>query len=265
MACKIEQTADYLGNGKWNWHAWIEAPSPELKNVESVVWYLHPTYAHAVVETQDRDCKFEIKRSAWGRFLLRAEIKHRDGGITRLRRQLQLWYPDEEAAPLKDDMATLGQTFKKNVTRPGAPKVFLSYGTEDRIIANAVAEALRKNGFAVSSPDQVQPGMPWQPALQKLSRESDLVLGIVSSEFASPNVVTELNNAHRAEKPNLTLVGPDVSSVFGLDPGLVRNVADASTPDFEDQVVDLVRQRFNAYNTESLTATSAARPTLRFR
>ncbi len=243
MSYRIEQTDRYLGKDEWQWRAWIAATDNELDAIDHVIWRLHPTYAQPFVESRERVENFAIERVAWGRFQLGADIRFSDGRrVQRLRRQLQLWYPEDTAAPSKEELTILGLDFKRDRAQAGTPKVFLSYGTEDRNIAEAVAEALRKNGFAVSSPDEVLPGMPWQPALQKLSRESDLVLGIVSSEFASPNVVTELNNAHRAEKPILTLVSPGVGKVFGLDPGLSQAETDLADPKFEETLVGLVQK-----------------------
>ncbi len=241
MAYRIEQTDDYLGNDQWSWHAWIEATHDELNLVESVVWYLHPTYAVAVVETRDRSKKFEIKRSAWGRFMLQAELRLLDGGTRKLRKQLQLWYPDQES------QAAAKESPDPNVsrTKPGARNVFVSYSMDDRQLAGAVISTLSRNGYKVLDPSQLEPGSPWQLSVQKMLRESDLVLGISASDFASPNVVTELNNAHRAKKPLLTLVSPGVGNVFGLDPSLSWSEADISDPKFEDKLIDLVQQRLD--------------------
>jgi hypothetical protein len=241
MAYRIEQTDEYLGNDQWNWRAWIEATPEGLNSVESVAWYLHPTYAVAVVETRDRCEKFEIQRRAWGRFLLQAELRLLDGGTRKLRKQLQLWYPDQESpAPAKESPDPSASRINA-----GAHNVFVSYSMDDRQLAGAVISTLSRNGYKVLDPSQLAPGSPWQLSVQKMLRESDLVLGISSSEFASPNVVTELNNAHRAEKPILTLVSPGVGSVFGLDPGMSQNEADFSDPNFEDRLIDLVQQQID--------------------
>lgn len=251
MGYRIEQTDRYLGDGQWEWRAWIDASDGELDAVARVVWRLHPTYASPLVEASNRNDRFAIERTAWGRFQLGADIEFKDGSpARRVRRQLRLWYPDENEAPSKDDATGRGSARVSPDTRSRTTRIFLSYGSEDRRIASAVAGTLQRHGFQVGTPDQIKPGTPWHPALQQMLHESDLIVGIVSSDFASPQVVAELNHAHQAGKPFLALVGPTIDKVFGLDAGLARGIADLSNPGFEDNLVGIVQQTLNENTDE---------------
>lgn len=240
MAYSIEQEEEYLGNDRWNWRAWIDASELELDAVDHVTWYLHPTYAEPVVELNNRQERFAIARSAWGSFQLQAEVRRKDGTTRKLRHDLQLWYPDNDgSAPVKGS-----DTSTKTAQRsePRQNRIFLSYGIEDRSLAGAVRDTLEQGGYEVLDASQVVSGDPWQASIQKMLRESDLVLGLVTSEFASPNLVTELNSAHRTAKPTIMLMSPDVNTLFGLDSDMVRSEVNLADPKFGGSLLDLVER-----------------------
>lgn len=244
MSYRIEQTYEYLDNDYWNWRAWIEADAAALDAVVQVTWYLHQTFAEPVVTTAERGDKFAIERSGWGTFQLRAEVQLKDGAAVKLRHELELYYPESEAdAPAKEAMPRAPSPSR---AQPKRNRVFLSYGIEDRGLAANVRQTLESGGFQVLDASQVAPGQPWQPSLQKMLRESDLVLGLVTSEFASPNLVTELNEAFRSEKPTVAVSSPGVGKLFGLEGEMRQAQTDFDDPASAGALLDLVGKTLKA-------------------
>jgi hypothetical protein len=58
--------------------AFINAPDKIMDLIESVTYYLSPTYPSPVQVKEDRASKFKLKELAWGSSLLKAEIKIKD-------------------------------------------------------------------------------------------------------------------------------------------------------------------------------------------
>ncbi len=192
MSYRIEQEQTYLGRHRWRWGTWISAPDPKLDRIAKVTWLLHHTFPNPVVETTDRAQRFKIALTGWGVFQIRAELELVDGGRQQLSHWLQLSYPNEGSAPLRGAPSKGGPPEKPDHT-PQGPRVFLSYGSEDARLAAQVKSAMREHGFDVRDAAEIGPGDPFKAAVQKMIRESDLVLGLVTNEFASPHVIAELS------------------------------------------------------------------------
>jgi hypothetical protein len=58
--------------------AFINAPDKIMDLIESVTYYLSPTYTSPVQVKEDRASKFKLKELAWGSSILKAEIKIKD-------------------------------------------------------------------------------------------------------------------------------------------------------------------------------------------
>ena len=86
----IQQTASYVGDGRWNWSVWVDGPDAELDRVESVEWILHPTFPNPVVLVTQRQTKFRIDRIGWGEFEINANVTAKDGHLQNLKRWLLL-------------------------------------------------------------------------------------------------------------------------------------------------------------------------------
>jgi hypothetical protein len=207
----IDQNFDYIGNDLWEWSVRIKGGDEELDQIDKVIWYLHHTFKNPVVTITDRETQFELKRRGWGVFQLRAELILDDGSKKTLTHWLELAYPDEEVSPAINKGIT---TVKK--------KVFLSYGAEDRKLVSQVRGKLEAWGYEILDSSDAEPGLPLDAVVNKMVRDSDLVMGFITSDFASPLVVSELNRANQSEKPVLAIVMPGLEQPYGLDEDLNR-------------------------------------------
>ncbi len=229
MSYGIGQNQTYLGEDRWRWCTWIEASDPELDRVSKVTWLLHHSFPQPVVETTDRQGRFAIERTGWGAFQIRAELALADGSKEPLRYWLQLSYPDEQAAVIRGAPAK-GEAFASARGAPPRTRVFLSYGSEDSGLAAQVKEDMQQRGFDVRDASGVKPGEPVKAAVQKMIRDSDLVLGLVTSDFSSPYLIEELNAAEASAKPAIAVIGPQVREPFGLNKGVPRLNLDLAAP-----------------------------------
>ena len=91
MPLKIAQDYKYVGDDYWKWWVWIEGPTSELDQVESVTYNLHPTFPNPVRTVNSREDKFRLKTAGWGTFTLYANVLRKGGSTERLKHQLE--YP----------------------------------------------------------------------------------------------------------------------------------------------------------------------------
>jgi hypothetical protein len=237
MSYRIEQEQTYLGKDRWRWATWIGAPDPELDRIAKVTWLLHHTFPQPLIETTDRPRRFKIVLTGWGVFQIRAELELVGGGRQRLSHWLQLFYPDEGSGPPRGAPSKDAPP-ERPERAPRGPRVFLSYGSEDGHLAARVKAAMRDHGFDVRDATEIAPGEPFKAAVQRMIRESDLVLGLVTSEFASPHVIAELNAAQQSAKPTVAAVGLEVREVFGLHKGLKRIGLNLAAPGSETELAE---------------------------
>ena len=95
---KIAQSQNYRGEDWWDWKVWIDAPSADLQDVESVTWHLHPTFDPKEITVNDGRNKFALETSGWGTFRIRATVTMSDGTVKKLSHELELTYPDDSPA-----------------------------------------------------------------------------------------------------------------------------------------------------------------------
>ena len=67
--------------GEWRtWRAYLVADDPdELKNVKQVEYILHPSLKKSIVTVKDTVATFELIRTGWGTFNLKAIVYYADG------------------------------------------------------------------------------------------------------------------------------------------------------------------------------------------
>ncbi len=171
----------------------------------------HPGLDPAVVTIHDRTGRFAIERRGWGVFQIRADVKTARDTVS-LSQWLQLEYPGDRMASQR------GAPVK--APRPAA-RVFLSYGAEDREAADRVKVALAGHGYQVSDDKDISAEQPWEAAINRMIRESDVVVGLVSSDYTSPFVIGELDAAARTDKPTIAFLDSEVTDPQGL--GNVQN------------------------------------------
>ncbi len=94
MALSIQQSDDYIGNGRWNSSVWLGGTSEELDNVDHVMYVLDSTFHHPVRTVNDRSSNFRLEDATWGAFKLYAKVLHKDGRELDLEHDLVLLSPD---------------------------------------------------------------------------------------------------------------------------------------------------------------------------
>lgn len=213
MSYRIIQDADYVGADYWSWSACIDATPDELDQVESVVWILHPTFEPSRVENRSRQTGFKLTTSGWGTFLLRAELHLRGGELRSLSHMLRLNYPNDEEA-MSSAVSNVSATRSAPTKRVG-PKVFLSYASEDESHAQQVRSSVERMGGVVVDARSIRPDLPIDAAIRKLIRESDGVVSLLRSDYASPSVIQETKLAKAEEKPLLEVVPEEMDPTSG--------------------------------------------------
>jgi transcription initiation factor IIF auxiliary subunit len=75
--------ADDDGNGnKLHWFLWtvsVKSIPPSFANyIESVIYYLHPTFSQSIIKSQDKESDFLLASKGWGEFNITIEIILKD-------------------------------------------------------------------------------------------------------------------------------------------------------------------------------------------
>jgi transcription initiation factor IIF auxiliary subunit len=91
---KIKQEQVYQGDDWWDWSVWITGTPTEMENVQEVVWQLHPSFNPSSVRKSDRSNAFRLNTSGWGTFMVKADLKLRNGTTQELKHELVLLYPE---------------------------------------------------------------------------------------------------------------------------------------------------------------------------
>lgn len=222
MSYLIDQSEQYLGNDYWKWSAWIVADKSELARVDKVVWLLHPTFKQTRVTSTSRETKFRLDSAGWGTFPLRAELHLSDAGTLVIRRNLKLTYPASEGTleAVSRGIEAAPSSAPESPTAPLRQKLFLSFASEDAREADALRLSLSNLGIDVVDASATPAGMPLNAGVRKLIRESDAVVAMFGSSYASPNVVDEIKIAQVDDKPTIALTRGSLSLPESLFPDL---------------------------------------------
>ncbi len=83
MALKLKNTSQYLERKNntdwWEWIAFIDPDdAKELEEIDYVEYRLHPTFKNPVEWVKKKKGGFQLKRTGWGTFLLRAKVIFKD-------------------------------------------------------------------------------------------------------------------------------------------------------------------------------------------
>lgn len=89
---KIKQSQKYEGQDWWKWSVWID--DKDLGEVERVTWKLHPTFPQPERVISDPSDKFKLDSAGWGAFVVKADVRLKDGTKRELEHELELHYPD---------------------------------------------------------------------------------------------------------------------------------------------------------------------------
>jgi len=230
MTLRIEQEAQYAGPDYWRWTLRLRGQQAELDRVAKVTWLLHESFSPSVVDVDDRTTRFALSGGGWGSFELRARVLMRSGRSMQLEYELELLYPEATTPPAPTGPPARAAAAQSSDPPPAATppprKLFLSYGTEDRARAAEVRRCAESLGAQVLDPRQLEAGLPWQRATAQMLRESDAVVGLLSSDFPSPWLAEEMAQAVKLRKPLLLLRGAQVEPrTLGLPSGTYSTAA----------------------------------------
>jgi transcription initiation factor IIF auxiliary subunit len=245
MNLKISQSYEYVGNDYWHWKVWLDGSETELMQVASVTWYLHPSFSPSVISVKNRKSRFELEQRGWGTFLIRATVLREDGEEIKLRHKLELYYPDESSTEAERGRAPTSASIEQSAGPKGTSprQVFISYGSEDRIQADHIRQAIESLGARVVDPAGISAGDPWQSAISKMLRESDAMVAVVSSEFPSPFLAEEVTAAVRSGKPTLVIANKDIGRVVGFPEAVqIQHIAGSDAKDIAGSLGEWVKQ-----------------------
>ena len=87
MTMIIENTSERVADDRSNdsssaWFLWTisvkSIPVSFMDNIESVIYYLHPTFSQNVIKSEDRESNFLLISRGWGELNIRVEIILKD-------------------------------------------------------------------------------------------------------------------------------------------------------------------------------------------
>lgn len=124
--------------------------------------------------------------------------------------------------------------------------VFISYSTQDRMLAERLAEKLRAERFNVWTDREILPGQDWQRAIETAIDKSDVIVIILSeTALGSSWQQMEIGMALRSIVGQSKKVIPVLVSGIDSDslPAFLRHIPSVKLDrDDEDRVVESITQ-----------------------
>lgn len=158
---QIAQEAKATVDGWWTWAVWLEGEATELDAVESMTYYLHPTFLNPIQVRKSRSEKFRLEEESWGGFTLRARIAYPNGREEILRHTLRLEGAEERP--------------------PKVPTLFISHSLADAEFAETIRRTLKHDEHLdFAEPTPATPGLPL--SVEDLIEDSDALIAIVSDK-----------------------------------------------------------------------------------
>jgi hypothetical protein len=188
MNLRIEQQAERVGADWFNWAVWLEGPESDLDQVEMVVYKLHETFPQPLRKVTDRKKKFRLETGGWGEFMIYAQVHLKNEGEVPMRHWLSL-----EGASLRSGAARATQRC-----------VFVTSGIADEPLADAVHEALEREGLRVVRPTD-DADLPPEASVRQVLRQAHAAV-IILSERPSPWMRLELKAIAEQNLPVIPVV-----------------------------------------------------------
>jgi YEATS family len=83
-----DNTAQFIGNGRWNWTIFVRGSPQEISKIRCVVYHLHPTFPDPDRQVcdvgPDPAQAFAFSSNGWGTFTVGIDLIGKDGSVTRL-------------------------------------------------------------------------------------------------------------------------------------------------------------------------------------
>lgn len=95
----LSNTARAVGDDRWDWTVFLQAPPQVLGRVKCVEYTLHPTFPNPVRRVCDRGTgarAFALNSNGWGEFTIRAKVTFKDGRT----QGLEYWLKLQETTPV---------------------------------------------------------------------------------------------------------------------------------------------------------------------
>jgi len=183
----------------------LEGTGADLEDIESVTYFLHPTFVKPVRLVTDRANGFRLNSSGWGEFTIRAEILRRNGRVLKRSHQLKLTYPPDfnpvsrsgtnisasRKIPPKDTRNK--EALETTAPAGHVPKVFLSSSAVDQSLAAAISQALKMHGIELVDASALDPAIPISASLPRVIGASDIAVALISehrSEWTNMEIQT---------------------------------------------------------------------------
>ncbi len=190
MVMRIESNL-YLANDStpkgddwWEWSVWVEGPSDELDQIQSVTYRLHPTFPNPIREVRDAASKFKLSSAGWGEFAILADVKRKDGRTLRVERWLELL---DDKGLRRTDPAVTGKQ---------RPTVFISHSVADGGVVQSLRNELTKQGVDVWTGESIEAKSDVALEIRECLKKADVIVPLVSdpqSRFVEEEARTALD------------------------------------------------------------------------
>ena len=207
MTIRLQQSSQYRRKDWWFWSVWVGGTDSELDGIESVTYYLHPTFPNPKRTIDDRATSFRLDSAGWGGFEVRADVRMRDGSVLPCSHHLTLEYPDEGTtkAPSSPEEAQVAASGTVPSEAARGPVVFLTSSSADSGVASALGTALEARGIGLMDESTFDPGVPWDASIENAIRSSDMTVAIVS-DVPSRFVQMEISASEALEQDVMPVV-----------------------------------------------------------
>ncbi len=116
----FNNTATYLGNGRYDWTVYVDADAATLAKIRSVQYTLDPSFPTPVKTVTTRENKFALSANGWGEFTIYAKVQFTDGTTGNYRYRLNLLKARKEVSSVPP---------KKEAAQQAAPTVSVNVDT----------------------------------------------------------------------------------------------------------------------------------------
>jgi len=87
---RVDNTAKYLGSGRYEWTVFVVADKSVLDNIRYVEYTLHPSFPDPVQRRDNPDTNFSLTANGWGEFMVLVKIVYKDDRSSYLKHWLRL-------------------------------------------------------------------------------------------------------------------------------------------------------------------------------
>jgi hypothetical protein len=217
-------TSRSIGEGRWDWTVFIQAPPSVLERIKCVEYTLHPTFPNPVRRVCARgknNQAFALSTNGWGTFTIGIDVLFTDGRTQHLEHQLQfasgvpsfppscktqisLSLDEGSVRRLRGDLSNLA-VYAEEIHDSDA-SLYVVNSTKpvvrdgDRVSEKELVPRLRKAGLAPASGPRLTPDTYWKTSLAERKP--------VTLDLPSGKVNLTISSATRHKRVDLDLCLP---------------------------------------------------------